>query len=177
MEHTMKSTTGILIAAAMIAAAPATFAKSDKAVAVLEARSDSAVKGKVTFVQKDGKTHMTVEVEGLTPGSHAIHLHEKGDCSAPDAASAGGHWNPSAENHGKWGHDPFHHGDIGNLTADAKGKATLTFETDLWTVGDGKPSDVVGRSVIVHAKDDDFTTQPTGNAGGRVACGVIQKSK
>jgi len=70
---------------------------------------------------------------------------------------------------------PFHHGDIGNLKADANGKATLSFSTDLWTVGDGKPSDIVGKAVVVHLKEDDFKTQPSGNAGGRVACGVIGK--
>lgn len=145
-----------------------------KAVATLEPRSDSAVTGKVTFTQKGGKVLMKVAVSGLTPGEHAIHVHEKGDCSAPDAASAGGHWNPSSENHGKWGHTPFHHGDIGNLVANAKGKAGITVESDLWTIGDGKPSDVIGHAIVVHAKADDFTTQPTGNAGGRVACGVIK---
>ncbi len=118
---------------------------------------------------------MKVVVNGLTPGQHAIHLHDKGDCSAPDAASAGGHWNPTSEDHGKWGHAPFHHGDIGNLVADANGKAVLSVESELWTIGDGKPSDVLGHAVIVHAKEDDFTTQPTGNAGGRVACGLIQR--
>ena len=127
------------------------------------------------MTQHDGKIKLKVSVTGLTPGEHAIHLHEKGDCSAPDGASAGGHWNPSSEAHGKWGSAPFHHGDLGNLVADAKGNAELSIETDLWTIGDGKPGDVVGRAVIVHATLDDFTTQPTGNAGGRVACGVIQK--
>ena len=84
---------------------------------------------------------------------------------------------PFLRESGKWGQTPFHHGDIGNLVADAKGKAELTIETDLWTIGDGKPSDVVGHAVVVHATLDDFTTQPSGNAGGRVACGVVQKAK
>ena len=171
----MKTTMCGLTVALALATAGAAPAKQERAVAGLESRSGSAVTGKVTFSEHGGKVLMTVVVSGLTPGAHAIHLHEKGDCSAPDAASAGGHWNPSSEAHGKWGHAPFHHGDIGNLVADAKGKADLHVESDLWTVGDGKPSDVVGHAVIVHAKEDDFTTQPTGNAGGRVACGVIQK--
>jgi Cu-Zn family superoxide dismutase len=166
---------GGLAMAVVLVAPGAAFAKGAKAVAELESRSDSKVTGKVTFTQHDGKVSMKVDVKGLTPGTHAIHLHEKGDCSAPDAASAGGHWNPTSEDHGKWGHAPFHHGDIGNLVADAEGKATMSLESELWTLGDGKPSDVVGHAVIVHAKDDDFTTQPTGNAGGRVACGVIKK--
>jgi len=171
----MKTMIGGLVVAVLLAAPGAALAKDAKAVAELESRSGSTVTGKVTFTQHGGKVSMKVVVNGLTPGNHAIHLHDKGDCSAPDATSAGGHWNPSAEDHGKWAHAPFHHGDIGNLVADAKGKAELHMESDLWTLGDGKPSDVIGHAVIVHAKEDDFTTQPTGNAGGRVTCGVITK--
>ena len=164
-----------LLAAVALTASGTALAKDAKAEAVLESRSGSTATGKVTFTQHGGTITMKVVVSGLTPGAHAIHLHDKGDCSAPDAVSAGGHWNPSSEDHGKWGHAPFHHGDIGNLVADAKGKAKLTVESHLWTLGDGNASDVLGHSVIVHAKEDDFTTQPTGNAGGRVACGVIQR--
>ena len=171
----MKTMIGGLVVAVLLAAPGAALAKDAKAVAELESRSGSTVTGKVTFTQHGGKVSMKVVVNGLTPGNHAIHLHDKGDCSAPDGTSAGGHWNPSSEDHGKWAHAPFHHGDIGNLVADAKGKAELHMESDLWTLGDGKPSDVIGHAVIVHAKEDDFTTQPTGNAGGRVACGVITK--
>jgi Cu-Zn family superoxide dismutase len=171
----MKTMIGGLVVAVLLAAPGAALAKDAKAVAELESRSGSTVTGKVTFTQHGGKVSMKVVVNGLTPGNHAIHLHDKGDCSAPDATSAGGHWNPSSEDHGKWAHAPFHHGDIGNLVADAKGKAELHMESDLWTLGDGKPSDVIGHAVIVHAKEDDFTTQPTGNAGGRVTCGVITK--
>ena len=170
-----KTMIGGLVAMAVLVAPGAALAKGPKAEAKLESRSGSTVTGKVTFTQHGNKVAMKVVVNGLTPGNHAIHLHDKGDCSAPDGTSAGGHWNPSAEDHGKWAHAPFHHGDIGNLVADAKGKAELKMESELWTIGDGKPSDVIGHAVIVHAKEDDFTTQPTGNAGGRVACGVIQK--
>ena len=171
----MKTIIGGLVAMVVLAAPGAVLAKDAKAVAELASKSGSTVTGKVTFTQHGGKVAMKVVVNGLTPGQHAIHLHDTGDCSAPDATSAGGHWNPTSENHGKWGHTPFHNGDIGNLVADAKGKAELNVESELWTIGDGKPSDVVGHAVIVHAKEDDFTTQPTGNAGGRVACGVIQR--
>jgi len=167
---------GGLAMALAVAASGAAYAGGAKASAVLESRSGSTATGKVTFKEQDGKVSMKVEVRGLTPGEHAIHLHDKGDCSAPDAASAGGHWNPSEEDHGKWGHAPFHHGDIGNLVANAKGKATLTVQSEVWTIGDLKLSDVVGHAVIVHDKADDFRTQPTGNAGGRVACGVIKKA-
>ena len=172
----MKTTVmGGLVIAVALAAPGAAYAAGAKAVATLESRSGSTVTGKATFSQHGGKVTMKVVVKGLTPGQHAIHLHDKGDCSAPDAASAGGHWNPTSENHGRWGHAPFHQGDIGNLVANAKGTAQLSLVSELWSIGDGKPSDVVGHAVIVHAKEDDFTTQPTGNAGGRVACGVIQR--
>src|SRR5580765_6539310 len=172
----MTLTAGVLVAVAFVGSGAA-IAGGAKAVATLESKSGSSVTGKATFTEHAGKVMMKVSLKGLTPGQHAIHLHDKGDCSAVDAASAGGHWNPSSENHGKWGQAPYHHGDIGNLVADAKGKAELTLETDLWTIGDGKPSDVVGHAVVVHATLDDFTTQPSGNAGGRVACGVVQKAK
>lgn len=167
-------TLGLVLAVAVVLPGAAA-ASGTKAQARLESRSGSTVKGKVTFMRHGGKIVMKVTAKGLTPGVHAIHLHDKGDCSAPDGTSAGGHWNPTSVDHGKWGHAPFHHGDIGNLVADAKGNAKLSVESDVWTLGDGKPSDVVGHAVIVHAKEDDFTTQPTGNAGGRVACGVISR--
>jgi|KBSSwiStaDraftv2_1062776.scaffolds.fasta_scaffold52474_3 Cu-Zn family superoxide dismutase len=159
------------------ATAPASAAKggSPSASARLESRSGSHVQGTAFFTQKDGEVTLVLEVTGLTPGEHAFHIHEKGDCSAPDAASAGGHWNPTAENHGKWGAHPFHRGDVANLTADANGKATLSFSTSLWSIGGDPSRDVVGHSIVVHAKLDDFKTQPTGDAGGRIACGVIQK--
>ena len=172
----MKTMMGGLAAMVVLLSSSAVLAADAKAEAMLFSRSGSKVTGKATFTQHGKKIEMRVLVSGLTPGSHAIHLHDKGDCSAPDAASAGGHWNPSSEDHGKWAHAPFHHGDIGNLVADAKGKAELTLESEIWTLGDGTPNDIVGHAVIVHAKEDDFTTQPTGNAGGRVACGVIQKT-
>jgi len=143
------------------------------AVAVLEPRGGSKVKGRAEFSEADGKVTLVLTVTGLTPGEHAFHLHEKGDCSAPDATSAGGHWNPTSEAHGKWGAHPFHRGDVANLVAGADGRATLTFSTDLWSIGGDASRDVIGRALIVHAKADDFTTQPTGGAGGRVACGVV----
>ncbi len=141
----------------------------------LEPKSGSAVSGEVVFTQKDGKVTMVANIKGLKPGEHAIHLHEKADCSAEDATSTGGHWNPTFENHGKWGSsEGYHKGDIGNITADENGVATLTFETDEWCIGCGDDKkDIVGRGIIVHEGVDDFVTQPTGNAGGRVTCGGI----
>ncbi len=155
-------------------AAPAAPPSPLRAEAVLEPRSDSGVTGKAEFALEGSTVTLSVSVAGLTPGEHAIHLHEFGDCSAPDGSSAGGHWNPTSSEHGKWGHDPYHHGDIGNLVADAAGNASLTFSTDVWSLGGAPESDVLGKSVIVHAAADDFATQPTGNAGGRVACGVVR---
>jgi Cu-Zn family superoxide dismutase len=169
------------ILAAVLAAATAVAAQktvrpggAGVATAKLEARSGSKVAGDATFSAAGGKVTMTVKATGLAPGTHAIHLHEKGDCSDPEAKAAGPHWNPTNAAHGRWGQAAFHHGDIGNLEANPAGEATLTFTTDLWTIGGPAASDVVGRSVIVHEKADDFQTQPTGNAGGRVACGVIK---
>ena len=117
---------------------------------------------------------LTLEIAGATPGEHAFHLHEIGDCSADDGTSAGGHWNPTHADHGKWGEEAFHLGDVGNLIVDEEGNASLTVGTNLWTIGTGEDSDVVGRAVIVHAGVDDFQTQPTGAAGGRIGCGVIE---
>lgn len=143
----------------------------------LEPKSDSNVSGTVTFTQENGSVTMVAEMEGLTEGIHAIHIHEKADCSSPDGKSTGGHWNPTAEAHGKWGAEGgYHKGDIGNFTADASGKGSITFTTDEWCIGCGDESkDILGKAVIVHAGTDDYTTQPTGAAGGRVSCaGIIE---
>lgn len=143
----------------------------------LEPKSGSSVSGTVTFTQENGSVTMVAEMEGLTEGMHAIHIHEKSDCSSPDGKSTGGHWNPTSEPHGKWGaEEGFHKGDIGNFMADNTGKGSITFTTDQWCIGCGDVTkDILGKAVIVHAGTDDFTTQPTGAAGGRVSCsGIIQ---
>ena len=153
--------------------APKAEPATTKAMAVIEPRSGSPMTGRATFTAADGKVTMEMNVEGLAPGPHAVHLHEKGDCSAPDAASAGPHWNPSGADHGKWGEGAFHHGDIGNIEVGKDGKGRTTLTTELWTLGGPEGTNILGRSVIVHANVDDFKTQPTGNAGGRIGCGVI----
>lgn len=141
----------------------------------VQAKSDTSTSGKVTFKERKGAVTMKLSAENLTPGIHAIHIHEKGDCSAPDAMSAGGHWNPMQEMHGKWGHGEHHNGDIGNLVADENGKAVLTFTTDRWCLGcQDRQKNIVGKSIIIHKDKDDFVTQPTGNAGGRVGCVEIK---
>jgi Cu-Zn family superoxide dismutase len=114
-----------------------------------------------------------LKVQNLPPGQHAAHLHEKGDCSAADGSSAGGHWNPMTHEHGKWDNGAHHLGDIGNIEVQPDGSGTVTLTTDKWTIGTGQPNDIVGKAIIVHEKQDDFQTQPTGNAGGRVGCGVV----
>lgn len=140
-------------------------------------KSDSGVQGEVTFTEENGEVKMTGTFAGLSEGEHAIHIHEKADCSSADGTSTGGHWNPTSEPHGKWGAaEGYHKGDIGNFTADAEGNATVTFATDQWCMGcDDMNKNIIGRAVIVHQGVDDFTTQPTGDAGGRVSCtGIIQ---
>tara|TARA_R110002072_G_scaffold117281_5_gene248180 strand:- start:3347 stop:3928 length:582 start_codon:yes stop_codon:yes gene_type:complete len=146
-------------------------------IIMMEPRSNSNTKGKVTFSEKEGIVSMHGEFEGLTPGMHAIHLHEKADCSAPDGTSTGGHWNPTFERHGKWGDaEGYHKGDIGNFEADENGNGMIHFETDQWCIGcDDETKNILGKSVIVHEGVDDFVTQPTGDAGGRISCGGIIK--
>ena len=138
-------------------------------------KSGTDTQGIVTFKQKGKQVEMKVSAYKLTAGPHAIHIHEKGDCSAADGSSAGGHWNPAGHDHGKWGVGHFHMGDIGNLDADTKGTATLNFKTDKWCLGCSDESkNIIGKSIIIHADKDDFKTQPTGNAGGRVGCVEIK---
>ncbi|MFD0861372.1 superoxide dismutase family protein [Sungkyunkwania multivorans] len=143
----------------------------------LEAKSDSGVTGEVTFREEGGKVMMVAYLSGLTEGEHAIHLHEKADCSSADGKSTGGHWNPTHQPHGKWGaSEGYHKGDIGNFKADAEGKAKVTFETDQWCIGCDDPNkNILGKAVIVHQGVDDFTSQPSGAAGARISCaGIIE---
>jgi superoxide dismutase, Cu-Zn family len=159
-------------------------AAEEKATATLASKSGSTTTGTATFTDSGDKVKLKLEVAGGVAGKHAVHIHEVGDCSAADATSAGGHWNPTTQSHGAFDGGSGHHmGDIGNIDVGADGKGTLEMETSLWSVAgtaDAGTADagttnnnVVGHSLIVHANVDDFTTQPTGNAGGRVACGVI----
>lgn len=143
----------------------------------LTAKSDSNVSGNVVFTEENGTVSMTAIIEGLDPGEHAIHIHETADCSSDDGKSAGGHWNPTAQPHGKWGDAAgYHKGDIGNFTADDNGNGTITFSTDEWCIGcDDSNKDILNKGLIVHAGADDFTSQPSGDAGARVSCaGIIQ---
>ena len=144
---------------------------------MMEPKSDSDVKGEVSFSEEDGEVKMTAMLSGLSEGEHAIHIHESADCSSADGKSTGGHWNPTNEPHGKWlAAEGYHKGDIGNFTADAEGNATVEFSTDQWCIGcDDENKNIVGKAVIVHQGVDDFTSQPSGDAGARVSCtGIIQ---
>lgn len=150
----------------------ATLGKPD-AMARLEARSGSSVSGLVRlYSEPEGRVRVVVEASGLEPNTtHAFHFHEHGDCSAADATSAGGHFNPSGASHGAPS-DPAHHaGDFGNLAADAKGRIYNEIVVDYITLS-GERS-VVGRAAVLHADPDDLTSQPAGNAGKRIACGVV----
>ncbi|MEN9322891.1 MAG: hypothetical protein RL699_671 [Bacteroidota bacterium] len=143
---------------------------------VFEPKSNSNVSGTASFTEKKGVVTMVAKMTGLKTGLHAIHIHEKSDCSAADGSSAGGHWNPTFKKHGKWGVGDYHKGDIGNFTADEAGNATVTFSTNEWCIGCGDAAkDILGKGLIVHQGSDDFTTQPTGNAGGRIACSGLIK--
>jgi Cu-Zn family superoxide dismutase len=153
----------------LIAAAKAT---GQVAIATVQPLGGSAVKGFVLFTPRDHGVEINADISGLTPGKHGFHIHEFGDCSAPDGGSAGPHFNPEGTPHGAPGAAASHAGDYGNLEADASGHAVLKYVSHRITL-DQSATGVLGRSVIVHEKADDMTTQPTGAAGGRIGCGVI----
>jgi Cu-Zn family superoxide dismutase len=134
-----------------------------------------SVAGALDLVASDGAVVMTGVVSGLKPGSHhGFHIHEKGDCSSPDFKSAGDHFNPTSQPHGNPATPPHHLGDVPNLEADDMGKATVNARIEGVTLGDQGPHDLVGRALVVHADADDYKTQPSGNSGDRIACGVIR---
>ncbi len=150
---------------------------SRQAIATIGSASGSDLTGTAIFTQGGDTTTLTVEIQNVSPGVHAVHIHEKGDCSSPDGTSAGGHWNPTNVPHGKWGEGEFHLGDIGNVTVGADGTGKIELTTNLWEMGTGSDLDIVGRGIIVHAGVDDFTSQPSGAAGARIGCGAIQLAK
>ena len=145
----------------------ATSSTLDAARVNLASASGSLVSGKLSLMPMG-------DIGGLKPNSsHGIHIHEKGDCSAADASSAGGHFNPATQPHGKVDTATHHGGDMNNISADASGVATVNIHAKGVVLGGGAANDAVGRAVIVHADPDDYISQPSGNAGARVACGVI----
>ena len=144
---------------------------------VLSPKSESTVEGIVNFKQDGLAVNMTANMTGLTEGTHAIHIHQTADCSSADGKSTGGHWNPTAQPHGKWGDaDGYHKGDIGNFEVGADGNGTVKMITNEWCIGCGDENkDILGKAIIVHQGTDDFTSQPSGAAGARVSCaGIIE---
>ena len=146
---------------------------TEQAIATIGSASGSNVTGMAVFTQNGDYITLTIEIQNVSPGVHAVHIHESGDCSSGDGKSAGGHWNPTDVAHGKWGEGEFHLGDLGNITVGEDGRGGFELTTDLWEIGTGSDVDVVGKGIIVHADADDFTSQPSGNAGARIGCGVI----
>ena len=145
-----------------------------RATAQLQPTKGSKTFGEATFEEMDGKVHVVVYVQGLKPGQeHGLHIHEVGDCSSGDGMSTKGHFNPHGKPHANHASPERHAGDLPSLKAGKDGRAKVDAMMDVITVGAG-PASVVGRGLIVHADPDDFKTQPTGNAGARIACGVIQ---
>jgi len=149
--------------------------KPAEASAVLLPTQGSETRGTLRFLQKADLVVVTGKITGISPGPHGLHIHEKGDCSSPDAMSAGGHFNPTLSPHGSPTDFGRHAGDLGNVLADATGVAEFTLEARGLAVGPESHS-VVGRSVIVHAGEDDLKSQPGGKSGARLACGLIGKS-
>ncbi|WP_159019395.1 superoxide dismutase family protein [Algibacter sp. L3A6] len=154
-----------------------TMVKNKNLSILLSPKSGSDIKGTLNFTEENGQVTMNGTISGLEAGKHAIHIHEKADCSSDDGKSSGGHWNPTAQPHGAWGDATgYHKGDIGNLTANANGVATLAKTTDEWCIGCGdETKDILGKAVIVHLGVDDMKSQPSGDAGARIGCaGIIE---
>lgn len=175
--------TALLFPALMLASSTLTLAAAKEAAkakgaatpfaeATLEAKSGSKLAGTVLFSKTDKGIEMLAKVTGATPGPHGIHIHEKGDCSAPDATSAGGHFNPTNAAHAGPDHAARHGGDLGNITVKADGTGELTLKVPA-VQGLNDWNSIVGKSVVVHEKADDLKSQPAGDAGARIGCGVI----
>ncbi len=145
-----------------------------RATAQLQPTKGNKTFGEATFEQLGDKVHVVVYVQGLKPGQeHGLHIHEAGDCSSGDGMSARGHFNPYVKPHGPQGSVERHGGDLPSLMADKAGRAKIEADLDIITVAPG-PASIIGRGLIVHADPDDYKTQPTGNSGARIACGVIK---
>ena len=166
---------GAFLAGVTLLVSQASAGEPTRAIAVLHSTAGNHVAGTVTFAASGDEVKVVADLTGLTPGKHGFHIHEFGDCSSADAKSAGGHFNPSGHQHGAPGATDRHAGDLGNIEADASGKAHLEMSDKVMKLS-GSDS-IVGHAVIVHEKADDLKTQPTGDAGGRVACGVIGVAK
>jgi len=167
--------TAVRLWSGLVAGCLAAAVQAQTATATLAPTAGNTAAGSVTFAQKGDKVTVTAKISGLSPGGHGFHIHEKGDCSASDGMSAGGHFNPTGKAHGNPDSPDHHAGDMPMLQADASGNASLLAELSGVSIGTGS-ADIIGKSVIVHKDADDYKTQPTGNSGARLACGVITKS-
>ena len=173
MTPHLLSLLGLLAATALAGCATPS---GPRAVATLTPTTGNSTTGSVRFVQVGAKTLVSGEVRGLRPGAeHGFHVHETGDCSSGDGMSTGGHFNPTGSPHGHHDRGMQHAGDLPSLKADAAGVATFSIESPTIRVGNGV-TDIIGKGLIVHRDADDYTTQPTGNAGPRLACAVIVRS-
>jgi Cu-Zn family superoxide dismutase len=170
----MRTLIAVTAATILLAACQTTPEAPSIASAGLNPTKGNKTIGEATFEQAGDKVKVVIFVQGLKPGQeHGLHIHEKGDCSSGDGMSAGGHFNPHGKPHGNPGGKERHAGDLPSLKAGKDGRANIQVEVDMISVTAG-PGGIVGRAVIVHADPDDFKTQPTGNAGARLACGVIR---
>jgi superoxide dismutase, Cu-Zn family len=170
----MRPTIAAAAAAALLAACQTTPTDAPRATAQLQPTKGSKTFGEATFEQVGSRVRVIVFVQGLKPDQeHGMHIHEVGDCSSGDGMSTKGHFNPFGKPHGHPGGAERHAGDLPSLKANKDGRARVDVEIDVITLAGG-PGNIIGRGLIVHADPDDFRTQPTGNAGARLACGVIQ---
>ena len=166
----------VLAALPLLCACQSMRSDAPRATASLQPTKGNQTSGTVAFVEAGGRVRVHAVVVGLKPGrEHGFHVHEAGDCSSGDGMSTKGHFNPLGKPHAHFSTAERHAGDMPALRADANGRAEANFELDVMTVSPG-PASVVGRGLIVHADADDYRTQPTGNAGARIACAVIQRS-
>lgn len=163
----------IVLALPLFLAACASGMDGPRASAQLQPTTGNTTSGTVNFVQSGSMVRVSGEIRGLKPNAeHGFHVHEKGDCSSGDGMSAGGHFNPDGKPHGRHAAMAHHAGDIPSLRADANGVAKFSFDSNSIAVGSGM-ADIKGKGLIVHRDPDDYTTQPTGNSGPRLACAVI----
>ena len=170
----MKTIIAATTVAVLLAACQTTPQESPRATAQLQPTKGNKTFGEATFEQMGNKVRVVVFVQGLKPGQeHGLHIHEAGDCSSGDGMSAKGHFNPHGKPHGAHTSGERHAGDLPSLRANKQGRANVQIDLDMISVTPG-PASIIGRGLIVHADPDDFKTQPTGNAGARIACGVIQ---
>lgn len=140
-------------------------------------KPDTTVNGMVRFTQDGNRVRMNLQISVPQKANQsvAVHIHEHGECGNM-GKEAMGHWNPTNESHGRWGSGNFHSGDIGNINLDANGRGSLQLESDRWSIGGDARTNILDRSIIVHSGVDDYTSQPSGNSGERIGCGVIRSA-